>query len=116
MTHASQEQDSEAGKVLIGLPVSDEFEYRSDYDAEIKENIPLINVFDIEFYTLFHQLGRCLASIAMDLSPAGYSRLHMMAEGVILDNSIEKIVVRDGVRTWSYDRHVTVQHVPELRQ
>src|SRR6202012_2231716 len=56
------------------------------------------------------------AAKTVDLRPPGQARFDVMAESVIGDQLLVFGIMRRGVRPWTDQRHVTADHVEQLRQ
>src|ERR1700730_15182686 len=86
-----------AGKVLP---------QRERDDLDVEPEGPVLHVVQIELHSphhLFDAVG--LASIAVDLRPAGYARLDPVAMHVAPDDILVDVVVLERMRTWSDDGH-----------
>src|SRR5581483_9471288 len=90
---------------------------RSDSDLDVQPQAPIIDVPQIMLHALLHLLERAgFSAITINLGPAGDAGLDVVAEGVVADDLLIFGVVGGRVRAGAYQRHVTLEHVEELRQ
>src|SRR5262249_12372056 len=78
---------------------------------------PIVDVPEVELNAFCDILnGRRRASGTIALSPPCYSRLDVVTERIIAQHHLEVIVVRQGMRARTYQRHLAPQDIQELRQ
>src|SRR5260221_18527 len=83
------------------------------HDLDVEADGPVLDVVEVVLDAL---LERGVAAPAVDLRPASDARLDLVAEHVLRNAVLE---LRDEVGTlgpWADDRHVPLEHVPELRE
>src|SRR5712664_459385 len=88
-----------------------------DQNLDVEPKAPVVDVPQIHFYApcnLFDG-GGC-ASQSIDLRPSRHPGFDVMAEGVVLQQSFKLVVVSQGMRPWSDQRHFSPQDVYKLRQ
>src|SRR5215204_792554 len=83
------------------------------HDFDVETDRPVLDVVEIVLDAL---LERRVAAPSVDLGPAGDSRLDLVAQHVLRDAVLELLDEVGTFWSWSDDRHVAAQHVPELRQ
>src|SRR5689334_21672905 len=85
---------------------------RQPHDLDIESNRPVLDVIQIVLDSL---LERRIAAPAVDLGPAGDAGLDLVAQHVLRDAVLELLDEERPLRSRSDDRHVALEHVPELR-
>lgn len=88
---------------------------RQVYDADIKPERPVFDVPDVSLDTFFH-LPKLfgLATVACHLGPSRYAWLGEMSYHVFVNDVAINLSMVQHVRAWTYDAHVTFQHIVEL--
>src|ERR1051325_8024564 len=86
---------------------------RQPHDLDVERHRPVLDVVEVVFDAL---LERRLAAPAVHLRPAGDTGLHLVAQHVLRDAVLELFDEEGALGARADDRHVALQHVPELRQ
>jgi len=85
------------------------------YDTDVQPETPVLDVPDVSLDALFHLpkfLG--LSTIASHLCPSRDAWFGEMAHHVLVDDGAIYLSVMQHVGSWTYDAHVSLQHVDEL--
>lgn len=87
------------------------------YDTDVQPKTPVLDVPDVSLDSLFH-LPKFLGftTIAGHLCPSRDARFGEMAHHVLVNDGTIYLSVMQHVRSWTYDAHVSLQHVDELRK
>lgn len=90
--------------------------YRTHYDFEVKHETPILNIPNVVFDSFFH-LPKLFGEtpIAVDLRPTGNARFDEMSHHVFVNHATIVLGVFEHVGAWSYNRHITEEHVDKLR-
>ena len=85
------------------------------YDTDVQPETPVLDVPDVSLDSLFH-LPKFLGftTIAGHLCPSRDARFGEMAHHVLVNDGTIYLSVMQHVRSWTYDAHVSLQHVDEL--
>src|SRR5687767_3560135 len=83
------------------------------HDFQIQGYGPVLDVIEVVLDAL---LERGVAAPAVDLRPAGDAGLHLVAQHVLRNAVLELLDEERPLRARTDDRHIALQHVPELRQ
>src|SRR5688572_32818548 len=83
------------------------------HDLEVECHRPVFDVVQVVFDPL---LERCISAPAIHLRPAGNAGLHLVAQHVLRDLVLELLDEERALRARADDRHLALEHVPELRQ
>src|SRR6186713_3058153 len=86
---------------------------RQPHDLEIERDRPVLDVVEVVLDAL---LERGVAAPAVDLRPAGDAGLDLVAQHVLRDAVLELLDEEGALGPRPDDRHVALEHVPELRQ
>ena len=90
---------------------------RHPHNAYVEPDRPVLDVPDVSLDALFHLpefLG--LSTITRNLCPSRDARFGEMTYHVLVDDGTIYLSVMQHVRSWTYDAHVSPQHVDELRK
>src|SRR3569623_1896294 len=99
------------------IPPRGRMEDGENDDPDVEEERPVVDVVDVVVDATFDRgARRGLAAEAMDLRPACNPRLDALAMGVDGELLAQLLIVRNGMRSWTHEAHLTDQHVDELRQ
>src|SRR5258708_8932563 len=100
-------------RFLVGMLVEEPLQQREPHDLEIETDRPVLDVVEVVLDAFF---DRRIAAPAMHLRPAGDARLHFVPEHVLWNLVLELRNEQRALGPRSDDRHVALEHVPELRQ
>src|SRR5690242_5851806 len=97
--------------------MAQELEASQNENPQVEPEAPVLDVPKVTIDPLFHQLELGgLSAEAVDLRPTGQARLHMLTKGVVGDEFGVPVVMGNGMRPRTDQRHVSSQHIDELRQ
>ena len=108
--------ESNAGSHLIGI-LTGTFENREEYDFQVEEEIPVMDVPGIIFHSLFHLPEvLCATPVAVHLRPAGYARLDCVAQHIFVDKAGVILRLAHHVRARAHHTHIAKQYIEKLGQ
>src|SRR4051794_40424609 len=85
---------------LISVVLSHDFKKCLDQDLDVQPETPVVDVPQIKLHAsldVFDRRGSAPGTVA--LRPASYARLDVMPEGVVAQDGLEIVVMREGMRT-----------------
>src|SRR3569833_814882 len=84
---------------------------------DIEPGSPMTQILEVEPDALTHFLDRFrLAAQAVHLRQAGDTWTYLVPDHVAADELAVLLVMRHGMRPGTYDTHVSLQHIQQLRQ
>src|SRR6187200_1422994 len=82
------------------------------HDLQVERHRPVLDVIEVVFNSF---LQRCISTPTVDLGPAGDPGLDLVPQHVLRDAVLELLDEEGALRPRSDDRHLALEHVPELR-
>src|SRR5690242_10322122 len=82
------------------------------HNLDVERHRPVLDVVEVELDALFE---RRVAAPPIHLRPAGDARLDLVAQHVLRDAVFELLDEEGAFGPRADDRHVALEHVPELR-
>src|SRR6185312_4302103 len=103
--------------ISISVGSLDEYQRRAQNDPKVEPDGPVVDVPDIALDALDHFLdGIGFTAKTAYLGQAGKAGLHAVALHVAVKSVAEIVIVGNRMRPRPHDRHMSLQHVDELRQ